>query len=60
MSNESATQKYNSQLLPILEAIEKVLKEDRRCVEVDKLVATEIDKRLKLCKDPARNPESLL
>ncbi|KAF9106982.1 hypothetical protein BGX29_007805 [Mortierella sp. GBA35] len=60
MSNEGAAQKYNSQLLPILEAIEKVLKQDRRCAEVDKLVATEIDKRLKMCKDPARNPDSLL
>lgn len=60
MSNESAAQKYNTQLLPILEAIEKVLKEDRRCVEVDKMVATEIDKRLKLCKDPAKNPDSLV
>ncbi|KAF9923019.1 hypothetical protein FBU30_006875 [Linnemannia zychae] len=60
MSNETSAQKYTSQLLPILEAIETVLKEDRRCVEVDKMVATEIDKRLKMCKDPARNPDSLL
>jgi cyclin H len=60
MPNESTAQKYTSQLLPILDAIEKVLKEDRRCLEVDKLVATEIDKRLKMCKDPARNPDSLL
>ena len=60
MASEDAAQKYNSQLLPILLKIEKVMEEDPRCVEVDKMVATEIDKRLKMCKDPARNPDSLL
>ncbi|KAI7821009.1 cyclin-like protein [Gamsiella multidivaricata] len=59
-SNESATQKYNETLLPILQEIERVLSEDPRCIEVDKVVATGIDERLKLCKDPARNPDSLM
>ncbi|KAF9432065.1 hypothetical protein BGZ76_011308 [Entomortierella beljakovae] len=59
-SNESAAQKYTETLLPILLDIEKVLNEDPRCIEVEKSVATEIDKRLKMCKDPAKNTESLL
>ncbi|KAF9581622.1 hypothetical protein BGW38_001300 [Lunasporangiospora selenospora] len=59
-SNEGATQKYNETLLPILLDIERVLNEDPRRVEVEKSVATEIDKRLKMCKDPAKNPDSLI
>ncbi|ORZ08009.1 cyclin-like protein [Lobosporangium transversale] len=57
---ESTTQKYNQTLLPILESIENVLKTDPRCVEVDRSVVQEIDRRLKTCKDPAKNPESLM
>ena len=59
-STESTAQKYNETLLPILVAIEKVLSEDPRCIDVEKSVATEIDKRLKMCKDPAKNPDSLM
>ncbi|KAF9176060.1 hypothetical protein BGZ49_006763, partial [Haplosporangium sp. Z 27] len=58
-ANESSAQKYNETLLPILLNIEKVLNEDPRCIEVEKSVATEIDRRLKMCKDPAKNTESL-
>ncbi|KAG0206019.1 hypothetical protein BGX28_002475 [Mortierella sp. GBA30] len=59
-ASESEAQKYNETLYPILLAIEKVLKEDPRCVEVDKAVVTEIDKRLRMCNDPAKDPKSLL
>ncbi|KAI8599908.1 cyclin-like protein [Dissophora ornata] len=59
-STESAAQKYNETLLPILDVIESVLLEDPRCIDVEKSVATEIDKRLKMCKDPAKNPDSLM
>ncbi|KAF8964610.1 hypothetical protein BGZ46_000750 [Entomortierella lignicola] len=59
-ANESSAQKYNETLLPILLNIEKVLNEDPRCIEVEKSVATEIDRRLKMCKDPAKNTESLI
>ncbi|KAG0308571.1 hypothetical protein BGZ98_007550 [Dissophora globulifera] len=59
-ATESAAQMYDEILLPILLAIEQVLTDDPRCKEVEKSVATEIDKRLKMCKDPAKNPESLI
>ncbi|KAF9172860.1 hypothetical protein BGX21_004472 [Mortierella sp. AD011] len=59
-SNESSAQKYDEILLPILLNIEKILNEDLRCIEVEKSVATEIDRRLKMCKDPAKNSESLI
>ncbi|KAI1308757.1 hypothetical protein EDD11_004166 [Mortierella claussenii] len=59
-ATESAAQKYNETLLPILESIESVLKGDPRCVDVEKAVVTEIDKRLRMCKDPAKNPDSLI
>jgi cyclin H len=59
-SNETTAQKYTETLLPILVQIEKVLNEDPRCIEVEKSVATGIDERLKLCKDPAKNPDSLM
>ena len=47
-------------MYPVLLAIEQVLKEDPRCTEVEKAVLTEIDKRLRMCKDPAKDPESLV
>ncbi|KAF9109808.1 hypothetical protein BGX27_007165 [Mortierella sp. AM989] len=59
-SNESSAQKYNEILLPILLDIERILNEDPRCIDVEKSVATEIDRRLKMCKDPAKNSESLI
>ncbi|KAF9281613.1 hypothetical protein BGZ68_006527 [Mortierella alpina] len=58
-ANETAAQKYNELLHPVLLAIEQVLKEDPRCIEVEKAVLTEIDRRLRMCKDPAKDPESL-
>ncbi|GJJ78894.1 cyclin H [Entomortierella parvispora] len=59
-ANEAAAQKYNEILLPILLAIETVMQTDPRCVVVTKTAATEINRRLKTCQDPARNPISLL
>ncbi|KAF9181287.1 hypothetical protein BGZ51_005560 [Haplosporangium sp. Z 767] len=58
-SNESTSQKYNETLLPILKAIEKVLTEDPRCHEGDKLALKDIDQRLKKCTELANNPRNL-
>ncbi|KAF9159874.1 hypothetical protein DFQ26_006100 [Actinomortierella ambigua] len=51
---------YEKILLPILRSIEKIFNEDPRCKDVERAVATAIDRRLKKCKDPIKNPESLL
>ncbi|KAG0341978.1 hypothetical protein BG004_005798 [Podila humilis] len=59
-ATEESTKIYKEVLLPILVAIDNVLKQDPRCTDVEKTVASEIDKRLKQCKDPANDPESLL
>ncbi|KAG0224472.1 cyclin-like protein [Mortierella sp. GBAus27b] len=59
-ANESTSQKYNETLLPILQDIERILKEDTRCKGVEKAVVAEIDKRLGQCEDPAKKPDSLI
>ncbi|KAF8928587.1 hypothetical protein BGZ52_003155 [Haplosporangium bisporale] len=59
-STEAAAKMYEEVLLPILVSIDQILKQDPRCTEVEKAVASDIDRRLKLCKDPAKDPESLL
>lgn len=59
-STEAAAKTYEEVLFPILVSIGQILKQDPRCTEVEKAVASDIDRRLKLCKDPAKDPESLL
>ncbi|KAG0321310.1 hypothetical protein BG000_003283 [Podila horticola] len=59
-STEAAAKTYEEVLLPILVSIDQILKQDSRCTEVEKAVASDIDRRLKLCKDPAKDPDSLL
>ncbi|KAF9429970.1 hypothetical protein BGZ94_008838 [Podila epigama] len=59
-STEASTKQYEEVLLPILVAVDQILKQDPRCIEVEKSVASDIDRRLKLCRDPAKDPESLL
>ncbi|KAG0049313.1 hypothetical protein BGZ83_005883 [Gryganskiella cystojenkinii] len=59
-ASESAAQKYNEVLFPILLSIENVMQTDPRCVMVEKEAAKEIHKNLKMWDDPAKNPDSLL
>ncbi|KAF9974034.1 hypothetical protein BGZ73_002680 [Actinomortierella ambigua] len=60
LSKPETKEKYETTLLPILQSIEKIFNEDLRCNDVERAVATAIDRRLKKCKDPIKNPESLL
>ncbi|KAG0231932.1 hypothetical protein BGW41_002015 [Actinomortierella wolfii] len=60
MSKPEIKEKYETILLPILLSIEKIFNEDPRCKDTSRAVVTAIDRRLKQCKDPIKNPDSLL